>query len=270
MRYDYAENTYTSGPFNGLTYRSINTLGGSELNTITNGAVGATIAGGGRENVGAALLPNTISADNGAIGGGYNNSISGYDATISGGVNNTVTAAGAGSMIPGGTGNIAAGAYSFAAGSGAIANNVGSFVWADTQNGTFSSSLNNSFNLRAAGGFVFEEGSNPTFYASSTSGDKNRFFNLINSPQSPVAAGLHTGGILVADSYDYANVARNNLVVKGSVGIGIASPTTTLDVNGNVLERGTDFRLTGRGGGVGNNGGLGRALVDNGIGAALC
>lgn len=62
------------------------------------------------------------------------------------------------------------------------------------------------------------------------------------------------------------------LLQKGTrrVGIDTNSPQATLDVNGSAYIQGElsvhghDFVLNGRGGGVGNNGGAGRALVDNG------
>jgi hypothetical protein len=53
----------------------------------------------------------------------------------------------------------------------------------------------------------------------------------------------------------------------GEVGIGINAPTQRLDVNGNIRVRGADIALNGRGGGFGNSGGAGRALVDDGTGA---
>jgi len=44
-----------------------------------------------------------------------------------------------------------------------------------------------------------------------------------------------------------------------------------VSVGSNLVVTGTDFRLNGRGGGAGNNGGLGRALVDGGSGGGgLC
>ena len=67
----------------------------------------------------------------------------------------------------------------------------------------------------------------------------------------------------------------------GDVGIGQPSPSAKLDVNGNLIVRGpgevganlivggTDLYLRGAGGGAGNNGGVGRALVDGGSGAGL-
>ncbi len=55
----------------------------------------------------------------------------------------------------------------------------------------------------------------------------------------------------------------------GNVGIGTNDPTMTLDVNGNIRSRGGDIVLNGRGGGFGNSGGAGRALVDTGDGAQV-
>ena len=50
----------------------------------------------------------------------------------------------------------------------------------------------------------------------------------------------------------------------GNVGINTQTPAAILDVNGTLIERG-DLRMIQRGGGAGNNGGNGRALVDAGL-----
>jgi len=62
------------------------------------------------------------------------------------------------------------------------------------------------------------------------------------------------------------NVSGERLIStsNGFLGVAGVTPTQALDVNGNIRSRGTDFFLNGRGGGIGNNGGLGRALVDAG------
>src|SRR6185369_10359542 len=55
------------------------------------------------------------------------------------------------------------------------------------------------------------------------------------------------GGILISDSYSYANPGKNDLIVKGNVGIGITTPQAKLHVLGqtrtNVLQvdGGADF-----------------------------
>ena len=66
---------------------------------------------------------------------------------------------------------------------------------------------------------------------------------------------------------NYVNAVGPVLTVaaNGFTGIGVTAPTQGLDVNGNIRSRGVDFILNGRGGGVGNSGGAGRALVDAGL-----
>jgi hypothetical protein len=88
---------------------------------------GAAFIGGGQNN--------TASALNSAILGGMNNDASGQQATVSGGADNT-----------------ASGDYSFAAGRGAQATHLGSFVWSDASGGNFNSAGNNQFGVRASGG----------------------------------------------------------------------------------------------------------------------
>jgi hypothetical protein len=72
------------------------------------------------------------------IGGGYYN-----------------TASGNAAMVPGGSGNIASGVASFAAGRQAQALHDGAFVWSDLS-GVFSSTAANQFAVRAAGGLRFD------------------------------------------------------------------------------------------------------------------
>ena len=165
---------------------SPNVVGGSSLNVISNGVVGATIAGGGEmytifnstvyePNViggrigtisGGAL--NTIGTNSSAtISGGYNNAALAISSTIGGGAANRIAAtasyatisggavntnSGNYATVVGGTMNTAAGDYTLAAGRQAQANHAGSFVWADSQNTNFSTTANNQFLVRAAGG----------------------------------------------------------------------------------------------------------------------
>jgi hypothetical protein len=50
--------------------------------------------------------------------------------------------------------------------------------------------------------------------------DLNRYLLLLNSAGLQSASGLKAGGVLVADSYGYANPGKNDLVVKGTVSAG--------------------------------------------------
>jgi hypothetical protein len=162
----------TNTPVNGgPTYLDVtNVLGGSKVNAITNGAVGATIVGGGCSagngcSTGGA---NTVNDNFGTVVGGYGN-LAGYGAagTVGGGVYNEAAggfstvaggnsnaalwqnasvgggshnqAQGPNSTVPGGADNIASGFGSFAAGTGAktysagnpAASHDGTFAWAD-------------------------------------------------------------------------------------------------------------------------------------------
>ena len=162
---------------------SPNLLGGHTANSVTTGATGVTIGGGGT-----GAYPNTITDDHGTVGGGQGNRAgnnagpttdasyatvsggngnqaggasatvsggsaniaSGWLATVSGGAGNV--ASGEVSSVPGGSANTAAGAYSFAAGWQAKANHQGTFVWADSIGTEYASTEPDQFLIRAAGG----------------------------------------------------------------------------------------------------------------------
>ncbi len=84
--------------------------------------------------------------------------------------------------------------------------------------------------LHVTGHLVFDRAGSPVIFLGSSTTELNRYLQVINSPQYSAAAGLKVGGLLVADSYAYANPIKNNLIVKGSVGIGTAAPTHRLHV----------------------------------------
>jgi len=159
------------------------TVGGGASNNAS--AQFATIAGGGSDTAGSG---NRATDDHGTVGGGENNqagdndgdtanrphatvgggsgnTASGQLATVGGGSSNTAsstqstvggggsnTASGIFATVPGGAMNTAQGNYSFSAGRRAKANDIGSFVWADTSDFDFASTAANEFAVRSTGG----------------------------------------------------------------------------------------------------------------------
>lgn len=73
--------------------------------------------------------------------------------------------------------------------------------------------------LHVVGDLLLDAGS-PTIYTATTGTDQNRYLQISNSSLLNVPAGVKAGGLLIADAYNYASPAKNNLVVKGKVGIG--------------------------------------------------
>ena len=144
---------------------SPNVIGGSPQNQADSGVIGATIGGGGSTSVIIGYFANSASANYTTISGGLRNQGNGIGATVGGGEYNfangqyaTVgggyanTAGGQYAAVLGGNGNTASGNYSLAAGNTAQALYQGDFVWADSQNSTFSSTATDQFLIRAQGG----------------------------------------------------------------------------------------------------------------------
>ena len=133
-------------------------IGGGVSNTVS--GFEAVIGGGESNNAGATRQPvigggiqNTANGDQSFIGGGEKNMITSAanHAVIGGGFANI--ASGPYSVVPGGDQNQANGYYSFAGGLGARALANGDFVWADSVGVPFTSTANDQFVVRAAGGF---------------------------------------------------------------------------------------------------------------------
>jgi len=134
----------------GLGNRSLATyafIGGGVSNTVYSGALATAISGG---------MNNEIEAytSGSYIGGGIQNIIfaDSVNSTIGGGYGNAIYYMAAGAVVPGGYNNEAEGDYSFAAGQQAQAMHQGAFVWADSQNWAFSSTINDEFSIRAING----------------------------------------------------------------------------------------------------------------------
>lgn len=96
--------------------------------------------------------------------------------------------------------------------------------------GIGTTSPTNKLDIR--GTITMENGTNASIFTGIGSTELNRYLTLLNSAGLSSASGLKAGGILVADAYAYANPGKNDLIVKGNVGIGVASPNEKLEVIG--------------------------------------
>jgi hypothetical protein len=212
--YDTVQNYYV---------RSINILGGYELNAITPGSIGTTISGGGwfdnqygsffnratgvactvgggAANTAGDPANTPISVNYITVSGGYGNYANAWGATIAGGQNSNAT--GLYDVISGGTGNIARDFASVIAGG---QNNVASGTYAVVGGG---------YQSTASG------------YAATVSGGQ---FNVASNSYS-FAAGRranaqHVSAFVWADSTDtnFASTAANQFNIRASGGVRIFS-----------------------------------------------
>jgi hypothetical protein len=161
------------GGYQNLAFDTCATVAGGERNQATNvfGTVSggywntaggyASTVGGGFENVAsdydatvAGGTYNQATNAESSVGGGHWNTAGGYNSTVGGGVCNG--ALGWAATVAGGANNVASGICSFAAGHRAKAQADGAFVWADSTDVDFVSSIANQFAVRAAGGVYIQ------------------------------------------------------------------------------------------------------------------
>jgi len=95
--------------------------------------------------------------------------------------------------------------------------------------------------LHVQGALLIDTGGNPGIYGGTGNQELNRYLQLGNSPDFQSAMGLKAGGVLVSDQYSWANPGKNDLLVKGSVGIGVKVPEERLHVVG--TTRTSDLRV---------------------------
>src|SRR5438132_7178808 len=66
--------------------------------------------------------------------------------------------------------------------------------------------------LDVRGYLTVDPGADPLLFTSSSGLEKNRYLRLVNSPDFESASGLKAGGVLISDTYSYANPGKNDLV----------------------------------------------------------
>jgi hypothetical protein len=219
------------------------TIGSGNANLIQSNAIDSTIVGGisnmiQTNAVGAIIIGgqnNTNAATYATIGGGSLNLIqpAAQFSFIGGGIGNTDT--GVFAMIPGGTNNSAA-AYAFAAGSGALATNIGAFVWSDSSSAnTFNSTASNQFLVRAAGGVGINTNNpgnaalnvNGAVVAKSFSGDGSGLTGIVATSTNTLAGGT------MSAAFNFTNTANNFTGTFTGNGSGLTGINATL-ASGNV------------------------------------
>lgn len=85
----------------------------------------------------------------------------------------------------------------------------------------------------SSGNIILDNGTVPSIFTGTGSAELGRYLRITNATGLTTPAGFKAGGLLVADDFNYANPSKNDLVIKGKVGIGAAvSGTYSLMVNG--------------------------------------
>jgi len=220
-------------------------IGGGAYNSIESGD--ATI-GGGRGN---SIVSNAQAS---AIGGGTGNSIGANSSTsvIGGGSYNRISINAGNSVIPGGNNNaVGAGAYAaFAAGTAANANHPGTFVWADSSGGSFASTANNQFLVRAGGGVgigTTSPGAQLEVRTANANANAIRFGYTGAGASGNLIAGLARVSIATDDMVERFVIRQGS----GNVGIGLTGPNYQLQLaadsaakpNGGSWANSSDARL---------------------------
>ncbi len=223
-----------------------NTIGGSHANTVSGGARGATIAGGGLPSGNSDPIlgneaPNSVADHFGTVGGGYGNRAGDSDpnltsaaaATVAGGVGNT--ASGSLGTVGGGEGNTASSDSSVVGG--------GSFNTASGINSTVGGGLENTASGATAtigGG----SGNLADFLGATVAGGSgnvaSEFRASVGGGSDNTASGFEStvvGGKLNCAGGDYAWAAGKRAKVRpgtgsGTAGVGCESVALSGDNNG--------------------------------------
>lgn len=101
--------------------------------------------------------------------------------------------------------------------------------------------------LDVRGDIAMDAGRNPRLYTGTGALATHRYVEVIHTSDDYTASGVKAGGVLVSDTYSYANPGRSDLIVKGNVGVGTASPTAKLEVRGDIRmgSGGTELAASG-------------------------
>ncbi len=85
-------------------------------------------------------------------------------------------------------------------------------------------------NMLLGGNVVLDNGAAPSVATGAGGAELGRYLRVINSNGLATPAGLKAGGVAIADDFNYASPSKNDLVVKGRVGVGTVVPTASSHV----------------------------------------
>ncbi|MBT1699183.1 hypothetical protein KK083_19965 [Fulvivirgaceae bacterium PWU4] len=89
--------------------------------------------------------------------------------------------------------------------------------------------------LHINGGNIVLDNGTPTLFTGAGDADHHHYLRIANSTERANPSGLKTGGILIADNFDYAAPGQNDLIVKGKISVGTPLTNTyELAVNGKI------------------------------------
>jgi hypothetical protein len=229
-----------SGGGSGLTIQqnssgAPNVIGGSPVNFVSSGTVGATIGGGGATNANGNPYTNSVTDDFGTVGGGNGNT-AGNESTVGGGQDNSASGTAFGySTVGGGYDNSASGDFStIGGGSGNIAAGTGATVGGGGYDGTFNGNIAIG-NASAVGGGQGNSAAGP--YATVPGGATNKATGPYSFAAGQQAQALTQGAFVWADSQNaaFASTANDQFLIRarGGVGININNPNgASLSVQG--------------------------------------
>ena len=248
-----------------------NVIGGSSVNWVASGVVGATIGGGGATNVNGHFYTNSISGDFGTIGGGYFNTIQtgspagtiggGYEntiqtsariatiggggmnaiqteadhATISGGDNNTIQTASAYATICVGFFNTIQTASEQATIGGGYVNTIQPNAKYATIGGGDNNTIQTNADHATIGGGYYNVIQTNAQYATIPGGYKNSATNFAFAAGNQAQA-IHTGAFVWADSTAaaFSSAANNEFAVRAAGGVRFVTGNPGLTVYGPV------------------------------------
>jgi hypothetical protein len=191
-----------------------NVIGGSSVNYVSSGVIGATIGGGGAVNYSGSTYSNSVTAIFGTVSGGFQNVTGGEIATISGGFFNT--ASGIGAFIGGGAENNASNGGSTVGGG---QNNTNSGGGATIAGGEFNVASGNGAFIGGGGfdGFIWQ-GNVASGAASVVSGGLTNLatnnYATVGGGSNNLSGGLGStvgGGIINTATGDYSTASGGNL-----------------------------------------------------------